>query len=365
MSENILLTPGPVMVSEAVLSEFSKSLIFHRYDEFESLFKDTCHQFLKLLNADPDRFSAVIYTGSGTLANESVLSSAFSANDKVLVISNGDFGERLAHVLTTHKIPIAHLKLDWFTPIDLQQVMERFKAEQATAIAMVAMETSTGMLNPVRELSALLKASGQEAQVFVDAVSAIGYEEIDLQNINYMTTVLNKGLEGPPGLSLACVDRLSLKPNSAPDSVYLNLHRYLDFGQRHQTPTTPSIPHIRALKVALEQLNHETVAGRKLRYANLTKVLIDRLKPLGFTPLIEDSHLRSCSMVCFRVPSAINVDELKQYLYQRGVVVWFPKHAPDTAKSVIIAVMGNVTLDHIDRVTEMITTFASSAMARV
>lgn len=369
MTEKILLTPGPVMVSPQVLHEFSQQLIFHRYEDFEFIFKETCQKLLKLLNANSDRFSIAIFTGSGTLANESVLSSVFTSNDKILVISNGDFGERLANILITHQITICHLKLDWFTPIDAEQVLDVLKAEKATAVALVAMETSTGMLNPVHSICDLLRANQYEnIPVFVDAISAVGYEDFYLQNssIKYITGVLNKGLEAPPGLSFACVDRLLIEKHSRqiPNSVYLNLHSYLDFSKRNQTPTTPSVPHIKALNAALDKLSTETLVGRRSRYSHLTQILIERLMSVGFIPFINNPSLRASSMVCFKVPPTINIDELKQFLCKNGIVVWFPKHSSDTVPKMIISVMGNVTIEHINQVTHLIETFALSAISR-
>lgn len=369
MTEMILLTPGPVMVSQQVLHEFSQPLIFHRYNDFEFLFKETCQKLLKLFNANSERFSIAIFTGSGTLANESVLSSVFTSDDKVFVISNGDFGERLAKILTTHKINIFHLKLDWFTPIDPEQVLDIIQSEKLTAVALVAMETSTGMRNPVHSICDILIANQYEhIPVFVDAISAVGYEDFSLDNssIKYITGVLNKGLEAPPGLSFACVDRVLIEKHSRQisDSVYLDLHRYLDFYKRNQTPTTPSVSHIKALNIALERLSEETLVGRRFRYSYLTKTLIEQLTPVGFIPFINNPKLRASSMVCFKVPPNINVDQLKQFLYENGIVVWFPKHCSDIVQKMIISVMGNVTIEHINKVTDLIETFALSVRYR-
>jgi 2-aminoethylphosphonate-pyruvate transaminase len=357
------------MVAKSILHEFSQPPIFHRYEEFELLFHYTCQKLLKLLAADSNTFATALFTGSGTMANETVLSSAFTRYDKVLVVSNGDFGERLAHILITHHIPIAHLKLDWFTPIDPEQVLKKFEFEKASAIALVAMETSTGMLNPVHEIRILLEREQYEnIPMFVDAISAIGYENVLDKGSSpmYITSVLNKALEGPPGLSFACVTRtvLDVQTCQSPDSIYLDLFRYLDFSNRRQTPTTPSVSHVKALNLALEHLDIETIEGRRTRYSNLTEVLVNRLTPLGFVPCITDEKSRAPSMTCFCLPFSIDVNQLRSYLYEEGFVVWFPKYTFKSAPTMIVSVMGEVYLAHIEKFAHIITVFLTGNISK-
>lgn len=178
----------------------------------------------------------------------------------------------------------------------------------------------------------------------------------------YITSVLNKALEGPPGLSFACVARtiLDVKAHQVPDSIYLNLFRYLDFSNSNQTPTTPSVSHIRALNSALEYLSAETTEGRRTRYSNLTEALIKQLAPLDFVPCIADAELRAPSMVCFSLPFSIDVNQLHNYLYREGFVVWFPKYTFKSAPTMIISVMGEVTLAHIEKLTHLITVFLAT-----
>ena len=104
MSMTKLFSPGPVMVKDNVRRSLLHYDICHRSPEFEEMFVDTQNKILKLFNAD-DSYYSVIVSGSGTSANETVLSSIFKPGEKVMLIRNGVFGERLLEIITKYEIP--------------------------------------------------------------------------------------------------------------------------------------------------------------------------------------------------------------------------------------------------------------------
>src|SRR5205085_11818255 len=164
---------------------------------------------------------------------------------------------------------------------------------------------------------------------FVDAVSAFGCESVDVGDcaISYCTSVPNKALEGPPGISFACVDiNLYMSREHVPRNYYLDLSRYIAFDARLQTPTTPSIPQFRALQKALDLIEEEGIVNRRARYLSLSGRLIERLEPLGFRPVIKNQAHRSPAVTAFEVPEDVNADELNMFLRKKGFILWFPKH---------------------------------------
>jgi 2-aminoethylphosphonate-pyruvate transaminase len=359
---NVLMTPGPVRVPDAVLEELAKPIIFHRYEDFQALYGRLVARLHRLFGGTPDH-KCLMFTGSGTLANETVLGSVFDEKDKVLVISNGDFGERLATICSLHNIPTIHHKLSYFEVVDPEEVVNIAFSGGVTGIALVAMETSTGMINPVRDIGFLLKKrSNSRITFFVDAVSAFGCESLDVGDwaVSYCTSVPNKALEAPPGVSFACVDiNLYMSRERLPRNYYLDLSRYIKFNACLQTPTTPSIPQFRAMQKALDLLEEEGIVNRRARYLSMSRRLIERLEPLGFHPVIKSQAQRSPAVTAFEVPKGVDADQLNMALRKNGYILWFPQQYlyRGVTRLMLASVMGCIYECHIDSLADIIRSF--------
>src|SRR5258708_7179297 len=233
-------------------------------------------------------------------------------------------------------------------------------AEGTSGVAMVGMETRTGMTNPVREVGVLLRQqSARPVAFFVDAVSAFGLETIDVADwaISYCTGVPNKALEAPPGISFACVNTTQYSSrNRLAKSLYLDLSRYLEFGSRSQTPTTPAIPQLRALLKALEILEDETIGRRRERYSVLSRKLTAGLARLGFAPIIRNDNDRSPAVTVFRIPANIDSIQLNHHLREQGFMLWFP-HNSALTPTMVASVMGCVRPEDVDAVVNAVAGF--------
>ena len=199
-----LFSPGPVMVKDNVRWSLLHYDICHRSKEFEAMFVDTQEKINKLYNAD-DNYYSVIVSGSGTSANETVLSSIFKPGDAALLIRNGVFGERLLEILTKYNVPLVEAVFDWGTYPDINVIEDLLKANpQVKVVAMVFHETSTGMINPVYEVGQLCKKYNKILSV--DTVSAAGGENIDVvkNNISVCTSVGGKCVGAFPGSAYVC-----------------------------------------------------------------------------------------------------------------------------------------------------------------
>ncbi|HOE57155.1 MAG TPA: aminotransferase class V-fold PLP-dependent enzyme, partial [Bacillota bacterium] len=153
----MLFSPGPVMVEDCVRYSLLHYDICHRGYEFEAMFQDTQQKILKLFQADENYYSLII-SGSGTSANETCLSSMFQDKDKVLLLSNGVFGERLEEIIDKYRIPKVKPNYDWAEMITADKAEEALRENpDISVIAMVFHETSTGMINPVGEIGRLAR----------------------------------------------------------------------------------------------------------------------------------------------------------------------------------------------------------------
>lgn len=340
-----LLTPGPVTISKKVSQTLSKPVLFHRTDKFCALYSRVCSKLATVFGAS-SAHQILILSGSGTLGNEAALSSIFGPKDKILVLSNGDFGERLMKILEVHNIEYTSIRQPWATAFDLKIIRKKINDPELTAVAMVAMETSTGMVNPIKEISKMCKTTGRI--FFVDAISALGVEDLDVtrDGIDICTSVPNKGLEGPPGLALVCIRQSILDrcKNLPPKSIYMDLLCYSKYASKNQAPTTPAVSLFMALEAALDELISEGLAVRQKRYRKFSEFVRKESANLGIDLLITNRLHSSNAVTTLCFPAQVKVAELHRYLLDHKVTTWHPSHPGTLASKNIlqVSVMGDV-----------------------
>jgi 2-aminoethylphosphonate-pyruvate transaminase len=156
-----------------------KKDICHREADFDCLYQSIENKLLKLFEIkNISDYRAVVITGSGTAANEAILSSVVGEKN-ILVLSNGEFGERLFSISKVHNKNTSLLEFAWGDRFDLEEIEAYLKNHEIDIIAMVHHETSSGMLNPLEKIGALSKAYG--TMLVVDCVSSAGAEIIDME----------------------------------------------------------------------------------------------------------------------------------------------------------------------------------------
>lgn len=245
--EPLNFLPGPVPIPLGVRKALARPPLYHRGQPFRRLF-DSARAQLKALSGAP---YVQIMLGSGTLANETVAAQLSLLPAPGLVLSNGEFGDRLLEQARRWGLEFRSVRTDWGRPLDLDQVREALVAEPPAAwIWAVHGETSTGVLNPLEGLKALCREHG--ADLALDCVSTLGAVPIDLAGVRFAAGSSGKALAGFPGLALAFHDR-PLEPSD-------RLPRYLDLGtwdQAEGTPFTHSSNLLAALEVALQRFQGE------------------------------------------------------------------------------------------------------------
>ncbi|MDH5490718.1 MAG: aminotransferase class V-fold PLP-dependent enzyme [Myxococcales bacterium] len=319
-----LLAPGPVNVARNVADALTLADICHREDEFEHLLVSVTGRLLEVAALDPSRYAAVVITGSGTAANEAVLSSVVERGGAVVALSNGEFGERLADISKAHCEVTFHIEHGWGAPLELERLERVLAANEISLVTMVHHETSSGMLNPVAEVGAICARHG--VRLHVDAVSSFGSDRIDMEacGITFMTSSAGKALASYPGLSVVFGAHSAFA-----GLVHRARTRYLDLGrhyrmaqERHQTPNTPAVPLFMALDQALANILAEGMEARAERLAALQAHLRDRLGGLGLEPLLGADVPQSNVLTTVQLPEEISYEALRLSLRARGFVVY-------------------------------------------
>lgn len=345
MSMTKLFSPGPVMVKDNVRRSLLHYDICHRSKEFEEMFADTQEKILKLFHAD-DSYYSVIVSGSGTSANETVLSSIVRPGEKVILIRNGVFGERLQEILDKYAIPYVDLSFPWATEPDLG-VVEKAMADhpEAGIVAMVFHETSTSMINPVPAVGKLCRKYGK--LLSVDCVSAAGGQNIDVveNNIAVCTSVGGKCVGAFPGSAYVCARKDLLESLTADQcrNVYLSLYKHYHMAKdTRQTPNTPNVNLFWPLNVALTNiLEDETLEGRIARYQRCARIIRDGVKAMGCRLLLEEDQAANTVTSVF-LPSGIDAQKFIDEMFDRGYTFYIGKGDYGKQGMIQVANMGEI-----------------------
>ena len=318
----ILLNPGPVNVSPRVTAALARGDMCHREPEANELLA-RIRQRLAEAFAPRGGFGAVLVTGSGTAALETAVTSVLSATGRLLVVSNGVYGERIAAMAAAARLPHSVIETSWTSPPDLARLAREAAAPDVEAIAVVHHETTTGLLNPVAEVGRLARA--HEKLLLIDSVSGLAGDALDLEAVGADLVVGTGGkcIQGFPGLSFvlvrqSVVPRLLAHPRR---SLYLSLAGYWEAQERSTTPFTPAVQIAYALDEALAELLDEGVAARIARYAAAAQLLRAGFTRLGLQGLLP-AELRSNTITALRIPGGHTYASLHDGLKARGFVIY-------------------------------------------
>ena len=318
----ILLCPGPVLLSKTVRRAVGRANMGHREADFSAVLVESAELLRPIVGID-DTYEVALITGSGTAANETVLSS-LGSRGPVLIISNGEFGERLFAVATLHNADVDHLQFAWQAPIDLAAVSEALQSRQYSMVAVVHHETSTGMLNPVAEIATLAHANG--AIVSVDAISSIGAEEIRAKEwgVDVLVGASGKALSAMPGVGILVVRSELLDTLTEPSGAghYLDLYNHFYYMRNYtQTPNTPAVHVFISLHASLREITalgverfRETIRQRAL----YTRRQVTRM---GLTYAAYDGA-NSSVITCIELPEHLSFGQLSRRFRRKGIVIY-------------------------------------------
>jgi 2-aminoethylphosphonate-pyruvate transaminase len=323
MRDWVLLNPGPANTSLRVRQALLTPDLCHREPEFFDVMRE-CRERLVGLAGAATAFGAVLFTGSGTAAVEAALASAVPDGRGLLVVNNGVYGDRMLRIARAHRIPTEALSYDVTTPAapgDVARVLREHP--EISHVAVVHHETTTGLLNPVEAVADA--AAGASCSVIVDAMSSLFGEPLDVARagIDFVTGSANKCLQGIPGVSFVLARRTALQALDGRScrSVYLDLAGHWTAQEADNTPFTPAVQVLHAMREALLELEEEGVAARIARYGENCRVLRHGMAALGFEILVPE-RARSRILTTFRLKPGLGYDALHDAMKRRGYVIY-------------------------------------------
>jgi aspartate aminotransferase-like enzyme len=326
--------PGPVTIPAQVRKAFERVPESHRSDFFIADFQRTRGRLCQLVRS----CHVQILLGSGTLANDAVAAQLTLEKKPGVILSNGEFGERLVDHAKRFGLTFDTLKFPWGRAFDLDVVQQFLSRSPAVGwLWCVHSETSTGMLNPLPVLQALCAKKG--VKICADCISSIGLVPVNLERIYLASGASGKGLAGYPGLCMVYYNHLIASAAALP--------RYLDLGwyAEHQgIAFTHSSNLVQALDAAVKQQDWEK------KFAEVTEVssrLRARLRELGFRLITTDTEAVP-GVVTITLPAEQNSSDFGQKLQKAGFLLSYNSDYLRRRNWIQICLMGEYSKDKIE-----------------
>src|SRR5882757_4533023 len=337
----LLLNPGPVTLSERVRRSLLQPDLCHRESEFFALQDEIRTRLLGTYRLDPKAWTAVLMTGSGTAAVESMIAAMVPANGRLLNLENGVYGDRIAQMCSQYGIAHERVIGSWMEPLDLKAISARLADGNFTHVAVVHHETTTGRLNDLQPVMKLCRERGWG--LLVDGVSSFGAEAIDFndESVHAVAATANKCLHGVPGASFVIARRTALA-KAASRTYYLDLGRLARMQDQRNTPFTPAVHAYYALVEALREFADDGGRpARYKRYAALAEQVRAGLATLGIEPVIAPEQ-SSVVLRSYQLPAGMSYTKLHDALKAEGFVIYAGQG--ELAQTLFrISTMGHVT----------------------
>lgn len=347
-----LLTPGPLTTTETVKREMLKDRC--TWDEdYKAITRKIRKDLLDIGKVDEDEYAAVLMQGSGSFSVESVLHSSVKKTDKCLIISNGAYGERIISMARKMELNTAIYEVEYDKYPNMEVIKRILKNDpKITHIAMVHCETTTGILNPIEEVSKLSKEF--KKILIIDAMSSFGGIDIDIKSlkIDFLISSANKCIQGVPGFGFIISNKEAInRCKGVSKSLSLDLYdQYIGMKDGKWRFTSPTHV-VAAFSKALDELKEEGgVEARYLRYKKNNDVIRLAFKELGIESYIDEKK-QSPIITTFLYPKEnFKFDSFYKFMKEEGFVIYPGKLTDiDTFR---IGNIGEIYLDDVERLYE-------------
>lgn len=327
IKRNILLNPGPATTTDSVKMAQIVPDICPREKEFASMMAGIREDLVRIVHGDLNKYTAVLFCGSGTMNIDVCINSLLPEGKKVLVINNGAYSTRAAEICAYYNLPFIDLKFPVDALPDLNKVEKVLKENPDIALVHTTHnETGTGILNPIREIGALAHKYG--AIFTVDTTSTYAMRPIDIEkeNIDFCMASAQKGLMAMTGLSFVIGSTELIKKSAEYPkrsyycNLYLQYHFFETTGEMHFTPPVQTIY---ATKQAIKEYFEEGEQAKWERHLQVFEAIHKGIEKLGFQDVIK-RELQAGLVVSVKYPDDENWDfeKIHDYCYERGFTIY-------------------------------------------
>ncbi|MGK7934990.1 MAG: alanine--glyoxylate aminotransferase family protein [Xenococcaceae cyanobacterium] len=311
-NKHMLMIPGPTPVPEKVLLAMAKHPIGHRSGDFSKIIAEI-NQGLKWLHQTKNEVLSLNVSGTGAM--EAAIINFLSPGDRVLVGSNGKFGDRWGQISEAFGLKVDIITAEWGKPLDPEEFRTQLAADtnkEIKAVIVTHSETSTGVLNDLETINRYVKEHG-EALIIVDAVTSLGAYNvpIDEWDLDVVASGSQKGYMIPPGMGFVAVNDKAWKAYETAKlpRFYMNLGKYKKANAKDSTPFTPPVNLMYGLQTSLQMMQTEGLENIFARHERLTKATRAGVKALGLDLFAADDCASPAATAI--IPASVEAEKIR------------------------------------------------------
>lgn len=327
IKRNILLNPGPATTTDTVKMAQVVPDICPREKEFASMMKQMREDLVRIVHGELNKYTAVLFCGSGTINIDVCINSLLPEGKKVLIINNGAYSTRAAEICEYYNLPFINLQFPVDELPDLNKIEQTLQENPDIALVHTTHnETGTGILNPIREIGALVHK--YNAVFTVDTTSTYAMRPINIEedNIDFCMASAQKGLMAMTGLSFVIGNTEIIKKSAEYPkrsyycNLYLQYHFFETTGEMHFTPPVQTIY---ATRQGIDEYFAEGEEAKWQRHLSVFEAIHAGLDKLGFRDIIK-REWQAGLVVSVKYPDDPNwnFEKIHDYCYERGFTIY-------------------------------------------
>lgn len=358
-NKEMLLIPGPTPVIDEIYDALASETYGHTDPRFVETYKQGISLTRQMFNTDGEVF---VVAGSGTLAMEIAVVNTVAPGEKLLVVSQGYFGDRFAPLAKAFGIRVETLQAEWGKRVDPQAIAAKLAEGGFKAVTVTHVDTSTGVMSDVAALVPIVKRAG--ALFILDGVCATAGIEEDMgkeygapgYKIDVVLTGSQKAIGVPPGLAIVAFGPAALAARDAMERVpayYADIKNWLPIMRDPSKYfATPAVNMVYAYTKGMELVMAEGLAKRYARHAAYGKAVRAALATYGMKALAAEADAAP-TLTCVLYPQGVDDVTFRKMLAGKGMVV-AGALAALAGKAFRIGHMGNSTPEMLTRAVALI-----------
>ena len=341
--------PGPTEVKPEILATMTRPMISHRGSEIETMMTRIDERLQKVFRTTHPVFTV---TSSATGLMEGGVRNAVKS--RLLCLINGAFSKRFHKAAVNSGIPCDKLEIEFGQAHTPEMLADALKKADYDTVSVVHSETSTGVLNPIKELTEVARASGDVVMV-IDTVSSMAAAPIECGawDLDYVLTGSQKALALPPGLAFCAANERIMERAKASKmrGLYFDLVEIHSSWTKHQSPNTPGVSLLYALDAQLEHMMSEGMEARWARHAAMAQRTwrwVDEQRAAGRDiSVLAPEGYRSPAVTCISAPAGRTGPQIVSAMKAKGFVIT-PGYGEAKDSMIRIGHMGEHTVDELD-----------------
>ena len=313
-TDRLLLGPGPSPIPPRVLRATGAPMLSHLDPDFIAIMDDVRGRLQRLFRADGGSFTIAV-SGTGTSGMEAAVANAVREGTRAVVVVTGYFGDRLAQMCDRYGAKVRRIDVEWGRACDPQRLRDELRRDAADIVAFVHAETSTGVLNPAAELTAVAREGG--AMTIADTVTSLGGHPVDMAQwgLDVAYSCTQKCIGAPSGLAPIAVAGPARVRLFKCRSFYLDLNLLEDYWLNRKYHHTMSASLVYALREALLMIDEEGLEARWLRHERHHHALAAAVEAMGLSLLPPEGE-RLWTLNAVRVPPGVDEAAVRRMLLQ-------------------------------------------------